>query len=66
MLELPLRSWYKLNFNGSVHNNKAGAGLVAQNNIGVLTGAGSFSFVVLSMHETDIRGLWHVLCGLQL
>lgn len=57
MLKLPPRDWYKLNFYCSIRENKAGARFVARNDIGTLIGVSIFPVIIISVLETDIRGL---------
>lgn len=47
--ELPLRSWYKLNFDGSVRGN-SGARFVVRNDVGALVGADSFQLLYCRTH----------------
>lgn len=64
--ELLLRGWCKLNFNGSVHDNKAGVGFVIRNNIGALVRTDSF---VVVLYMCLKRRLWiyrKPLCRFQL
>lgn len=56
-----LHSWFKLKFDGSVHQNHLSAGFVVWNNIEVLLRADSVLAANVSMLETEIRGLREAL-----
>lgn len=59
-------SRYKLNFEGSVHDNKTGTRFVTRKDVGILVGAGSVNIAILSVLETEIKAYGRLLCGFQL
>lgn len=64
--ELPMRGWYKLNFDGYVHDNKAGTRFVIRSDAWALVEDDSVLVVVLFMLEIDIRVYERLLYGFRL
>lgn len=61
MWELLLSGWHKLNFDDSVIDDRAAPGFFIRSDIRPLVRDSSFLFIILSMSETKIEGLWEAL-----